>query len=242
MNQTFPEFIDLRTLADELVGQEEYRRVRTELDRAAKAQSCSADLALAQSQCDALGEMLPSPRKRGTLNRQATEGALLQMAVILYERATSAAAKRGERGSVSVIDRLNPDQLSDHHAIVRVRHRALAHVYPNEAVNGEVWQRDLLLAVAEGEAWQPVAATKRIQFNKVTYERLRRQIPVMQALLKERFQANLNKALGFLNAHPLPQSIYQRHTVDPITAFGTRENVIAALAGRTFREISFLGD
>ena len=242
MASSFPAFLDLRSLADQLVGQDEYRRLRTELDRAAKAQSCSGDLALAQSQCDALADMLPSPRKRGTLNRQATEGALLQMAVILYERATSAAAKRGERGSVSVIDRLNADQLSDHHAIVRVRHRALAHVYPNESVNGEVWQRDLLLAVAEGEAWQPVAATKRLQFNRATYERLQRQIPVMQGLLKERYQENLSKALRYLNEHPLPQAVYQKHLIDPIAAFGTRANVVAALQGRAFGQASFLGD
>lgn len=241
LRQPLPAFIDLRALADELVGQEKYRRVRSELDRAAKAQSCAADLALGLTLCQTLSDLLPSPRKRNTILRQATEGALLQMAVILYERATSAAVKRGERGSVSVVRHLTPEQTLDHETIVRVRHRALAHVYPNEPVNGEIWQQDILLATAKDEAWQPLAAAKRIQFNLETYECLKRQLPVMHALMTHRFQENLTKAMSYLRQNPLPQATFDRHRVDPVLVFGGHDNVTAALEGRTTGSASFLG-
>lgn len=242
MTKAFPAFIDLRTLADELADKHEYRRLRSELDRAAKAQSCDADLALAETQMEALAVSLGSPRKRGTLIKQATEGALLQMAIILYERATAAAGKRGERGSIGLRDLLTKDQQQDHDAVVLVRQRALAHVYPNEIVAGVIWQRDLLLGVADGRSWQPLAATKRIQFNQQTYERLGRQLPITRALLLERFRAHLTKAISLMKANPLPQAIFDRHEIDPIAAFGSRQNVLDALAGRTVGEISFLGD
>ncbi len=225
MPAKLPAFIDLRSLANVLVGQEPYRRVAAQLDRAAKAQSCVADLHLAQAQCEALSELIRSPRKKGALTRHATEGALLQMAVILYERATAAAAKRGERGSVSVVDQLT-----------------LAHVYPNEEIDGEIWQRDVLLAVERDRGWQPVAATQRLQFNRVAHERLQRQLPIMSALLANRYQRALSKGLELLNATPLLHAVFDSHRVDPVTVFGSEANARAALGGIPFGQVSFVGD
>ena len=240
--QPLPAFIDLRALADDLAGKSEYRRLRSALDGAGKAQSCAADLALAQTHCDALTQMLPSPRRRGTLTRQATEGALLQLAVILYERATQAASSRGERGSIKIRDHLTPEQRRDHDALVRIRQRALAHVYPNEVVNEQVWQYDVMLAVEQGLAWQPVAATKRVQFNLATFQRLERLLPDVYAMMIARFHKHLAKAMQIMNDSPLPQALFDKHRIDPVTVLGSRENVTAAIEGRVSGHASFLGD
>lgn len=76
----------------------------------------------------------------------------MRTAVTLYERATNAAGKRGERGSVKIADKLTTEQLADHSALVDLRQKTFAHVYVSEEIDGQVWHRDLLFAVESGTA------------------------------------------------------------------------------------------
>ena len=129
----FPRFTDLNAIAAEIEGMPEYRRVRSAIEKAARAQSCVSDLAEAETCIAALDDILSSVRRSGTKTRSATEAALLRTAVTLYERATAAGAKRGERGSIQIAHHLTAHQLDDHNALVELRQRSLAHVYPGAA-------------------------------------------------------------------------------------------------------------
>lgn len=237
-----PDFTDLRALAAELREQEEYRRLWTSIERAARTQSCVSDLAQAQSCCDALDDLLPSARRKGTLTRSATEASLLQTAVLLYERATAAAGKRQERGSVSIVEHLSVEQLADHAALVGLRQRAIAHVYVGEAIDGQVWHRDLLFAIENEGAWKPAAASHRVQFDGPTFARLKRQVPVARAFLTERFHEHLNKLTAILNNNPVPVALFEKHRFDPAKMFGSAESARAVLVGQQVGNTAFLID
>ena len=239
-NLPFPAFTDLRGLASNLDGQPAYRRLRSVIERAARTQSCVSDLTQAHLCCDALDELLPSPRKVGTLTRSATEAALLQTAVVLYERGTAAAPKQGERGSISIVEQLTPKQRLDHDALVLLRQRAIAHVYVGEAIEGEIWHRDLLFAVEMEGAWKAAAASNRVQFNRATFDRLKRQLPVAVALLTTRFHEHLNRLTAMLNDNPVSVELFQRHQFDPVEKFGGERAVRQLLAGRLSGKASLL--
>lgn len=236
---SFPPFTDLRTLAADLEGSEQYRRLRSAIEKAARTQSCLSDLAQAATCCDALEELLPSPRKKGTLNRSAIEASLLQTGVTLYERATSAAGKRGERGSISIIDHLTDEQRSDHDALVNLRQRALAHVYIGEPINGEVWHRDVLFAVKVEDAWKPAAASHSLQFDRATFVRLKRQIPAANAILTTRYHTHTNALTAILNENPVAPAAFEKHQFDPVGLFGSARAVQAGLDGQLRIERAF---
>lgn len=238
---TFPRFTNLRALASEIAHAPEYSRVLEAIDKAARAQSCVSDLAEAETCCVALRELLASPRRRGTLTRLATEGSLLRTAVTLYERATSAGAKKGERGSIQIAERLNAEQLEDHENLVSVRHRSLAHVYAGEEIDGQVWHRDVLFAVEEPPAWYPAAASNRLQFADQTLQRLERQAPVALRLVKERFHSRLAKLTDMLNDNPLPAAVFEKHIFDPVPVFGSERSVQNVLEARKEGRGSFTG-
>ncbi|MGI8611532.1 MAG: hypothetical protein ACR2KH_04575 [Sphingomicrobium sp.] len=184
---------------------------------------------------------MSSVRRKGTLTRSATEASLLQTAVLLYERATSAAGKRGERGSISIVGHLSDQELIDHHSLVNLRQRALAHVYVDEAIEGKVWHRDLLFAVEIGQAWKPAAASHRVQFDGTILEQLKRQIPVATAILTRRFHEHINKLTHLLNQNPIPLTLFEKHQFDSIRMFGSEQGVRAVLAGQIEGRTSFLG-
>jgi hypothetical protein len=238
---TIPQFTDLRTLAAELQGRGEFRRLRSAIERVVRVQSCVSDLAQATTCCDALDDLLASARRKGTLTRSATEASLLQTAVSLYERATSAAGKRGERGSVSIANHLSGEQLEDHRALVHLRQRALAHVYAGEAIEGQVWHRDVLFAIKTEQAWKPAAASNRIQFDGTTFARLKRQVPLAATILTRRFHEHLNQLTTLLNQNPVPSSLYEKHRFDPIGVFGSERAVKAVLGGQIRGRTSFVG-
>lgn len=237
----FPAFSDLRALAADLEREEEYRRLRSAIEKAVRAQSCVSDVAQAATCCDALNDLLPSPRKQGTLTRSATEASLLQTAVMLYERATSAAGKRGERGSVSIVAQLTDAQRADHTALVNLRQRAFAHVYVGEPIDGLVWHYDLLFAIEEEGAWKPAAASHRVQFDRATFARLERQIPIATEILTNRFHQHLNQLTTILNEDPVSATLFKKHQIDPIKTFGSKQAVRSVLSGRLKGRASFLG-
>ncbi len=236
----FPRFADLNGLATELESDPNYKGVVAIIRKAAVAQACVGDLSQAQSCCEALDDLLASPRKQGTMTRSTTEAALLQSAVILYARATATAGKMGERGSVQVTKKLTPEQLADHQFLVRVRNRAIAHVYGDEPIEGEIWHRHEMFLVEVDRVWQPAGATKRFQFHKKTFDRLKRQIPVAHGLVTNAFHRHLNKLVAAMNANPIPLEAFERHLFNPVERFDGVQGAKSVLAGKATGHISFL--
>lgn len=237
--EKFPRFTDLRAIAEEIGDEPEYSRVRSSIQRAARVQSCISDLAEAETCLEALDDIRGSIRRQGTNTRLTTEASLLRTAVTLYERATAAGAKQGERGSIQIRDRLSGAQLQDHIALIRLRQKSLAHVYVGEAIEGDVWHHDLLFMIEQGGPWKVAFASRRIQFHGETFARLKRQVPVAIKLLQERFHDRLRQLSEILSEHPLPLAIFERHLFDPIAAFGSELAVSNILQGQASGRASF---
>jgi hypothetical protein len=154
-------------------------------------------------------------------------------AVLLYARATATSGQKGERGSVAIAAKLTADHLPDHEALLKVRNRASAHVYPHEVtVDDVVWHRDVALLVEVGLAWQPVMASQSTQVHFPTIERLRRLIPIAHSILSAAFHDAVGKLTVVLQDHPAPIEAFEANLVDPISIFGSEEAVQQALAGR----------
>ena len=235
----FPRFTDLRAMVEEVGDQPGYARLRTAVRQAATAQSCVSDLAEAETCLNALDELRDQIGSEARMTRTATEAALLRTAVTLYERATAAGAKRDERGSIQIRERLTDAQRRDHDAIVRLRQRSLAHVYVGEVLDGDIWHQDHLFLIDQGGPWKASHASKRIQWHACTFQRLKRQIPIAIALVQESFHAKLGKMHQILEAHPLPLSLFEKHVFDPVERFGSERKVQAILDGQKYGRSSF---
>jgi hypothetical protein len=228
-----PRFADLRGLARSLGTEAPYNRIEAVIRSANVKQSCLGDVVQAGDSLTALDELLASPRRRGSSGRRATEAALLTHAVLLYARATGNSGQYGERGPVTIAAKLTAEQRSDHDALLRVRNRASAHVYPHEVtVDDVVWAEDVALLVEIGPAWQPVVSSRSTQLHLPTVERLRRLLPVAQEILAAAFQTALNKLTAVLRDHPAPLEAFEANLIDPVAVFGSEEAVRQALAGR----------
>jgi hypothetical protein len=231
MKLELPRFTDLRGMAGDLSDNPLYRKLATTIGKAATAQSCASDLAQARTVCQALDALLASPRKKGSIERSATENALLMTGVLLYVRATSTSGGKGERGSIDISSKLNEDQLIDHKALVEVRNRALAHVYSRELVANDLWHEDQLFLVETEQGWKPAAATKRFQFHRPTLDRLRNQVPVASALITAIFHKHTNRLTELLSSNPVELALFEKNLFDPIPFFGSEQGVLSALAG-----------
>lgn len=226
-----PLFADLRLLAAQLADHSNWGKIQKAIRKAALAQSCVTDLAQASDCCSALRQLLVSPRKRGTEERAATESSLLMSAALLYARATEGNGGRGERGSMQITAQLTSDALDDHRLIVKVRNRALAHVYHDEEVDNEIWHQSTLIAVLMPEGWLPAAASKRVQIHKSILDRLQRQIPVAQSIILRAFHTHINNLINLMNSSGIDVAAANASLVDPIAVFGSGEAVKRALAG-----------
>jgi hypothetical protein len=238
--EEFPRFTDLRAMGLEISNLPEYRRVGTAIDKAARAQSCVSDLAEAETCLEALDDILGSIRRSGTKTRLATEAALLRTAVTLYERATAAGTKKGERGSIQIADRLSADQLQDHDALVELRHRSFAHVYPGAEIDGNVWHHEVLFMIEQGGPWKTAFSSRRIQFHGEIFRRLKRQVPVALALVEARFHERLEQISEILQENPLPLAVFERHVFNPVEKFGSKAAVESILDGQARGRASFL--
>jgi hypothetical protein len=226
---TLPRFTDLKKMSDELSHVPAYRRLAKAIRKSSTSHSCVGDLAQAQTSCDALDELLLSPRKAGTLMRSATENALLMNAVLLYARATVTGSGQGERGSISIAGALNVEQANDHGSLVAIRNRAIAHVHLHEAVGEKIWHEDRLFAVETDEGWKAGGIAKSLQFDGSTLARLKRQIPVARLLITRIFQKHLGDLTIILNSNPVPIEIFERHLFDPVAYMGSQKSVREAI-------------
>lgn len=231
---SLPKFADGEALARDLQRDPRYASLANVIRRAALEQSCASDLSQASSCCDALKWLLESPRQKGTLTRAATENALLTTAILFYARATATSGKKGERGSVDVRDgfrKHDPDLVIEHQAIIAVRNRAIAHVYPNEIIAGELWHEERPFLVEQAEGWLPAGAKRSIQFHRLTFDRLVRLIPIAQGIIFAKYHKSTGRMTDLYNANPIPQKLLAKHKIDPVAFFGSEQAVRDALAG-----------
>jgi len=237
---TFPAFIDLHTLYEELYREPHYQKAKKWLKAAILRNACVADLKQAGDCLESLAQLKASPRKSGTMERTVTEAALLNHAITLYARATATKGKRGERGSRSISHELTDSQKDDHDALVDVRNRAIAHVYQGEQIDRTIWQQTVPLLIEFPPSFQPLFATQTIQFNKIAFERLARQLPVAAALMRGHFQDSINQFMESLHSTPLRDALIRKHATDPVAIFGTTTRVQEILDSARIGEATFI--
>ncbi len=235
-----PTFIDLRELAEHLKGDPKLRRLLPKIERAARIQSCYADLGEAWHCLQALAELRDGKVHGSPTALQMFESASLMRAVQLYERATSAGAKKNERGSIQIRERLTPEQRKDHDSLVRLRQRAIAHVYTGETVGGETWHRSRIFAVECSEGWRTASATQRMHFDGETFQRCIRQVPVAQSIIDMQFLRELDELTGLLNDAGVSDATLRSHSFDPVATFGSEEAAKAVVSSATDRTLSFI--
>lgn len=236
-----PRFTDLRAMAGELEVDPRYEKMGHAIKMVLVAQSCVADLSQSSDCCKALRALLLSPRKKGTIERAAVESSLLANAIMLYARATSTVAKKGERGAIQIDAKLTLAQKIDHNILVDIRNRALAHVYAAEPIAGELWHDQIMFAVeVDGLGWRPAGGSRRVQFDNTTLERLERQLPIARDLVRARSQKRIEAVTRMLNEQPVPVSLFETHLFDAIERFGSPAAVQNILEGMISGEATAL--
>ena len=236
----FPRFTDLGMIASELEANPRYKALFKTISSAMMAQSCAADIAQATDCCKTLANLLASPRKKGTLERSTTENSLLANAIILYARATAAGNKGGGRGSIQIISKLTPQQRIDHDILVAIRNRAVAHVHTAQPIAGELWHNELMMAVESEQGWRPASASQRVQFDKPTFVRLGRQLPVAYEIVLVQFQKRVGAVTNMLNDASIPAALFETHQFDPVEQFGSISAVQQLLSGQVTGHASAL--
>lgn len=223
---------DLESVAQALAGDVSAARFLGAVKNLLHVQSCLSDLKQAADSLAALEALLASPRKRGTKERAATETALLSTAANLYARAVASAGggREGGRGSTNIRDRLPVSSRSDHDLIVRVRNRALAHVYHEEALGGEIWHRSRAFLVEFSEGWRTAAFTQKLGFDGTLFRRLLSLVPVGISILQGQSIDAQAVISDELSLRPDLIALLRGHLVDPVAAFGSFETYRAALA------------
>lgn len=218
-----PPIVDLRAVANDLVGRSGLERLVSMINRVARIQSCIGDLKEAHDCCVAIaetvaGNVLGAPEVLEMLRASA-----LVRAITLYERAVNAASKRGERGSFAIREQLSEAERVDHDALVAVRNRALAHVHVGDDIEGETWHRSLFFAVRHPQGWAPASASERVHFHREAFDRCCRALPVASAILEARCHTEMEKLIDALSAARLPDADFLPHRIDPAQAFGSLE-------------------
>jgi hypothetical protein len=223
-------FVDLQMLTERLASSAATRPVLRKLRGASLAQSCTADLAQAQTCLDLITSLPALIGSAAGAERVAIEGALTMSASELYNRATSGNSGRGERGSIAIHEKLTPGQLEDHEAISRVRNRAMAHVYADEPLADDIsWHSEFAFAVATKEGWRPGIASNRVQVSPVTVARLRRQVPVARELMMEIFRSRMSVLTDFLNSIDMDPGLWSECIFDAERRFGSAVAVAGIL-------------
>ncbi|WP_010336976.1 hypothetical protein [Sphingobium yanoikuyae] len=207
-------------LVDGLRDHPDYQKILSAYRKASVAQSCLADLREAGHMVGALRELLKSSRKRGSVQRAATETALLAQAVQLYARATHTAASKGDRGSIDIRPHLDPAQREDHHHLSHVRVYALAHVYPGKNIGGSAWHRGMCMLVETDHGWRVGFASNRTQIDAQTLQALERQIPVAGRVALAIFHKRTTALSSLLQASGAPLAAYEDALIDLAAIMG----------------------
>jgi hypothetical protein len=234
-----PAFVDVCSLQGELSMRPEFSKLNKIIAKALFYQSCRADLAQAETCVVALKQLLTSPRKAGTLEKLATESALLMQAALLYERATAGNGGRGQRGSLGIASKLSPDLHADHELIVNLRNRAIAHVYHDEIIGQKIWSEQTILLIEQDSGFRPCVATRTSQVSLPILNALERLLPVASELAKSKTDELLDKLIETLNQNPIRIEMMSRHRVDPTKLFETEERALEVVKSSSRGEASF---
>jgi hypothetical protein len=167
------------------------------------------------------------------VERSATESALLLVTVTLYGRATVTVGKLGERGSISIRDKLDDAQRADHDALADLRNRVVAHVHNDELVAGHVWHRQALYLVEVDNGWRPASAVVRRTLNHEALYRLERLLPVVHALLVARFHQHTGMIVDLMNEHGVSPTVFNKCRFDAAAFYGSEEELRKSLATMT---------
>jgi len=227
-----PEVCDLQALIDSLDGDPGHAKLADLARRSRRAQSCHSDLALAATCCESYAQFTNvASSVMPQMHLNAVSHAILASAIILYARATSTSSKGGERGGISIEDRLETLQdLEDHKRIIDLRNRAIAHVHSEEALGTEIWHREKLILKSVGDGtWLPGCVTRRIQANPMAINLVRRMIPIAGRLVRATFLQRLRELAEALEALPETEGMIKAHLFDPISFFDSETSAKEAL-------------
>jgi hypothetical protein len=237
-----PAFIDVRSLYSQISTHSELAALRRTIRRALLFQSCRADLAQAETCIAALKQILRSSRKRGTIERTATESALLMQAALLYQRATDGNGRRNERGSVGIKSKLPADMIQDHELIVNLRNRAVAHVYHGEQIGKQIWSEQAILLIEQKTGFLPCVTTRTSQFNTQIFESLARLLPEASKIVRLKSVAHLNKLVESLNTSGISLELLMNNQIDPRQFFGTLERARQVAESASLGDASFVSN
>lgn len=152
--------IDLDAVATDLPS--DYSAIAGKIRRFRDAHSAHTDISHAL-------DMLQSVRSAVDLADQGVEWArnavpaLICSAVIAYVRATK--SRSDHRSTLSMQDKLTPQQLDFHQRLCGLRNDAFAHYGPGDLGNGQVWHEERVMIPLDNPAGlQLVAASRRILF------------------------------------------------------------------------------
>lgn len=222
---------DLSALAAQLEADGGDKKLANAIKNASRAQSCIADLTLAQQTMEALAQLSASGWIASPIHRLAAEHALLANTLMLYARATSVGAKLGERGHTSIRDRLNDADRRDHDQLIEIRSTAVAHVAPDHIIDGDLWHREAAFAVEMIDGrWVPAAMTRRVQTHGSCAQILRRLMPKAEQLLRDTYHKRLNYVTQALQALPQVGEKLASYPLDANDLFGSEEEAYAALS------------
>lgn len=234
---TTPEYLDFAGIAHTVDELKRDRRLGDMVRRAGIAQSCIADLREAADCVEAADRSIDGWSEEAVRrDNSVVEAALLLSAVVLYARATSTDAKKGERGPVQIASTLNPEQRVDHEALLTVRNRALAHVYAGDHVDGVRWHQTAICLVSGDDGWQGAALVRRVSVERETLARLKRQIPIATDTIQAVFQKRLAQALTLLTESVTAVEfdvIRRKHAFDAVRFLGSAATVEEVLASRS---------
>lgn len=208
--------------------------VKRAIGRALRVHSCVVDLHEADQCRLAMQQKLDAQAEAG--RDDVTEAALLATAVQLYARATSTSLKNdGDRKSFRIEDALKrkPEQLSDHKLLLVLRSRVFAHVYENEEVAGQAWNRASVFFFLHEGLWRIGSATNRVKFDWEPLDRLGRQLPVAMEILMNRAeiaQERLARSIEQSKDDASLQQALASARVDPRDFFGSEEQARASIS------------
>jgi len=233
------QIIDLSQVYEKLENAQAFGPIKRAIAKVKFLQSCVVDLHDAEQCLISLRSLLEINANVG--QDQPTEAALLATAIQLYIRATVTSLKKdGDRGSSQICAELKsqPGQLADHEALKALPNHAIAHVYEDEILDGQAWNRAAVFLYQHNNMWWPSSATNRIKFDGATYKVIERKLPVALQILLERLNSALDKLRRCIEnskEDPDLRKILEATMADLTDFFGSEdaaEAVIAASAAQ----------
>ncbi len=173
---------NLTALADRLSAEGRLLPLAGKIRRARDLHSLCSDLVIAIETLDALDILMKSSSEDECLTKIAMESALLNNAIILYARATKTTSK--ERKNYDLRSKFTEEQKMVHKELCDLRDMAVAHFGNGGSYSGE-WLAELVILQFDGSSAKPGVVTRRIAISKSLVSRVRGQIEVAQALLRD---------------------------------------------------------